>query len=524
MSENTTTITEEWHRPANPWPATFATMLAVFIFVLDSTVANVALPHMAGSFSASNDESTWILTSYMIASGIILPSVAWLSSIFGRKKLFIHCILIFTGASLLCGLARTLDEMILARIIQGLGGGAIIPITQAMLLENFPPAKRRLAMSVFGFGVIIAPIIGPMLGGWITDEYSWHWIFYINVPIGIIAAYLSNLFVEDPPFARKKAGQTIDVVGFFFLITWLVCLQVVLDKGNNADWFNADWIRWTFGISMTAMIAFIWSQMINKKSLIDIKVFKDRNFTIGTIMMVIIQGVMYGSIVIMPLFLQSLLKYTAFLSGFATMPRGIGSITAILITGFVAKKISDRGLIALGLLVIGMSSLFFGMLNLQISMTNILIPNMIFGLGMGICMIPLSTISVVTLKNEEMTNAAGIQNLFKNIGGAIGTSLVATSLSRCSQMHQIDMVGYLNSLNPAFQTRVSAYLHFLSMHMSTASAKAGTHYLSYSQLLQQAGLWAYIDTFRIFGAVSIAIIPLLLLFSSDYKIAQKSMK
>ncbi|MBP7211710.1 DHA2 family efflux MFS transporter permease subunit, partial [bacterium] len=479
-----------------------------------STVANVALPHMAGSFSASNDESTWILTSYMIASGIVLPSVAWLSSVFGRKKLFIHCILIFSMASLLCGLARSLDEMILARILQGLGGGAIIPISQAMLLENFPIEKRRLAMSIFGFGVIIAPIIGPIVGGWITDEYSWHWIFYINVPIGMIAAYLSHLFVEDPPFARKKPGQTIDVVGFFFLITWLVCLQVVLDKGNNADWFNANWIRWTFGVSMTSMILFIYTQIINKKSLIDIEVFKDRNFTIGTIMMVIIQGVMYGSIVIMPLFLQSLLKYTAFLSGIATMPRGVGSITAIIITGFIAKKISDKGLIAIGLATIGLSSLVFGMLNLQISMINILIPNMIFGFGMGICMIPLSTISVVTLRNDEMTNAAGIQNLFKNIGGAIGTSCVSTLLSRCAQMHQIDMVGNLTSLNPAFQSRVSAYSHFLSSHMSAVSAKVGANYLMYSQLLQQAGLWAYIDAFRIFGAVCFLVIPLLLFFNS----------
>lgn len=522
MAENVNIQTEEeWQPPKNPWPATLATMLAVFIFVLDSTIANVALPHMAGSFSASNDEATWILTSYMIASGIILPSVAWFSSIFGRKKFFINCILIFSLASLLCGLARTLDEMILARILQGIGGGAIIPVAQAVLLENFPHEKRRLAMSVFGFGVIIAPIIGPLLGGWITDNYSWHWIFYINVPLGAIAAFLSHSFIEDPPFARKKSGQKIDFVGFAFLITWLVTLQVVLDKGQNADWFNAQWICWVSGVSVFAMLAFIISQIVNPKSLIDIKVFKDRNFASGTILLFLINAVMYGSIVIMPLFLQSLLRYTAFLSGFATMPRGIGSITAIIITGIIAKKISDKSLIAIGLMTIGFSSLMFGALNLQLSMINILIPNLIFGFGMGTAMIPLSTISVATLPNDEMTNATGIQNLCKNIGGAIGTSLVATMLSRFAQMHQTQMVGYLNPLNAVFQHKVSVMTSALSQYSNAVVAGTKANYLMYSQLLQQSTLWAFIDAFRTFGLLCFLVIPLLLLMKSP-KISSKN--
>lgn len=509
---NTPKTEEEWQPPKNPWPATVATMLATFIFVLDSTIANVALPHMAGSFSATNEESMWILTSYMIASGIILPSVAWFSGIFGRKKFFINCILIFSFASLLCGLANSLDNMILARILQGAGGGAILPVSQAILLENFPLEKRRLAMSVFGIGIIIAPIVGPVLGGWITDNYSWHWIFYINVPLGIIAAFLSSRFITDPPFARKKSGQTIDFVGFTFLITWLVTLQVVLDKGQNADWFSAPWICWTSAVSVFAMIAFVISQIVNKKSLIDISVFKDRNFVFGTIILVIVMAVMYGSIVIMPLFLQSLLKYTAFLSGFATMPRGIGSITAIFVTGFVAKKISDKGLIAAGLCTLGLASLIFGTLNLQISMLNILIPNLIFGFGMGCCMIPLNTISVSTLPKDEMTNATGIQNLCKNIGGAIGTSLVATMLSRSAQAHQFLMVGTLNSLNPAFQSRVSTYTHALSHYMSPVVASQKAQYLMYTQLLQQAYLWSFMDAFRLFGLVCLSVIPLLFVF------------
>ena len=500
---------EEWKLPENPWPATLAVMLATFIFVLDSTIANVALPHMAGSFSSSNEEAMWILTSYMIASGIILPSVAWFSGVFGRKKFFIGCVLLFTVASFLCGLATTLDQMILARILQGLGGGAIIPIAQSILLENFPMEKRRMAMSVFGVGVIIAPIIGPVLGGWITDNYSWHWIFYINVPLGFLAATLTNMFVEDPPFAKKKEGQKIDYVGFGFLILWLVCLQVVLDKGQNADWFNTPWVCWTLAVSIFSMIAFTISQLTNDKSIIDLKVFRDRNFTFGTILMVLVMAVLYSSIAIMPIFLQNLLRYSAFLSGYSMMPRGIGSVTAIIITGIFAKKIDDRLLIAIGLALLGTSSMMFGGSNLQISMINILIPNFVFGMGMGLCMIALSTISVTTLKAHQMTNATGIQALLKNIGGAIGMSIVATMISRFAQMHQFSMVGYLNPMNPVFKYKVAAMTAALSKysHVSLASIKA--NYLMYGDLLRQSSLWAFMDAFRIFGLICFMIIPIL---------------
>lgn len=503
-------IEEEWKPPKNPWPATLAVMIATFMFVLDSTIANVALPHMAGSFSSSNEETLWVLTSYLIASGIILPSVAWFSGVFGRKKFFINCVLIFSIASFLCGLARSLDQMILARILQGLGGGAIIPIAQAILLENFPLEKRRMAMSVFGVGVIIAPIVGPVLGGWITDNYNWHWIFYINVPIGFLAAFLANMFVEDPPFARKKEGQKIDFLGFSFLILWLVCLQVVLDKGQNSDWFSAPWICWTFGISMFSMIAFIISQLVNPKSIIDLRVFKDKNFSFGTVFLILVTAVLYSSIAIMPLFLQNLLRYSAYLSGLSMMPRGVGSVIGITVTGLFAKKIDDRGLIVIGLCLLGTSSLMFGFLNLQISMINIIIPNFIFGLGMSCCMIAISTISVVTLKSSQMTNAAGIQALLKNIGGAIGMSIVATIISRLGQSHQFDMVGNLNPLNPVFQHKVQVMSSALAKYSALPVAQQKANYLMYSQLLQQSNLWAFMDAFRIFGLMCFLIIPLLL--------------
>lgn len=507
-TENTT---EEWKLPENPWPATAAVMLATFIFVLDSTIANVALPHMAGSFSSSNEEALWVLTSYMIASGIILPSVAWFSGVFGRKKFFIGCVILFTVSSFLCGLAHTLDQMILARILQGLGGGAIVPVAQSILLENFPMHKRRMAMSVFGFGIIIAPIIGPVLGGWITDNYSWHWIFYINVPLGFLAAALSNMFIKDPPFARKKEGQKIDYLGFGFLILWLVCLQIVLDNGQKNDWFNSSWISWMFAVSVFAMIAFVISQLKNSKSILDLSVFKDTNFAFGTALLVLVMAVLYSSIAIMPLFLQNLLRYSAFLSGYSMMPRGLGSISAIIITGVFAKKIDDRFLIAIGLGLLGLGSMIFGFLNLQISMINIIIPNFIFGLGMGFCMIALSTLSLATLKSEQMTNATGIQALLKNIGGAIGMSLVATMISRFGQAHQFNMVGHLNPLNPVFQYKVHAMTAAFSKYFALPLAQQKANYLMYVELLKQSNLWAFMDAFRVVGLLCFAIIPILFL-------------
>ena len=502
---------EEWHLPKNPWPATAAVMLATFIFVLDSTIANVALPHMAGSFSSSNEEAMWILTSYMIASGIILPSVAWFSGVFGRKKFFVTCIIIFTISSFLCGLATSLDQMILARILQGLGGGAIVPIAQSILLENFPMEKRRMAMSIFGVGIIIAPIVGPVLGGWITDNYSWHWIFYINVPLGFLAATLSNMFITDPPYARKKEGQKIDYVGFGFLISWLVCLQIVLDNGQNNDWFSAPWICWTFSISILSMLAFVYSQLVNDKSIINLKVFRDRNFAFGTCLLVLIMAVLYSSIAIMPLFLQNLLRYSAFLSGYSMMPRGLGSVSAIIITGVFAKKIDDRLLIGIGLALMGTSCMMFGGSNLQISMINIIVPNYIFGFGMGLCMIAMTTISVATLKNEQMTNATGIQALLKNIGGAIGMSIVATMLTRFSQIHQISMVGYLNPLNPVFKAKVTAMTMALAKYSHVSLAQTKANYLMYGELLKQSSLWAFMDAFRICGLICFMIIPILFL-------------
>lgn len=509
--ENTETLTQDTPK-ISPWLTTIAVMSAAFMFILDGTIANVALPQMAGSFSSSNDEATWILTSYLIASGIVVPSVGWFSKFFGRKRFFIVCILIFTAASLLCGISTSLDMMILARILQGIGGGALLPVSQAILLEAFPVEKRALAMSIFGFGVVVAPVIGPILGGWLTDNWSWNWIFFINIPFGIFAAVTSKLWIFDPPYARKQSGAKIDSIGFFFLIVWLVSFQVFLDKGNNADWFGSTWICWMFGISVVTMLLFIYSQMVQKDSIIDLSVFKDKSFVLGTLILVIVNMVLYASTTIMPLFLQNLMGYNAFWSGYSLMPRGFGSVLSILLYSMTNKMVDFRIFTLVGIIGLGISGLMFGFLNLEFSMINIIIPNFIFGFSIGLTITVLTTVSMETISNSQMTNASGVQNLLKNLAAAIGTSLVATMVSRYSQAFQHNLVEYLNPQNPVYVEKLSALTSYLCQFDVFSVAQAKAHGLLYNQLLQQSTLSAYIETFRVWGLVSFLCLPLIFLY------------
>lgn len=506
---------ENKYLPENPWLCCAPILMAVFIYVMDGTIANVALPHMAGSFSATRDESMWILTSYLIASGIVIPSVDFFSKYFGRKNFYIISILMFTISSFLCGTATSLGQMVFYRILQGAGGGGIVPLSQAIMMESFPKERRGTAMAFFGMGVIIAPIVGPILGGWITDNWTWPWIFFINVPFGCLAAFMAKSLLFDPPYAQRQKGVKMDWLGFGFLVLWLLFLQVFFDKGNNADWFNATWIRWVFGISCVSGIAFFTSQIYRKNTLVDISVFKNKEFVIGTFIQVVMMAVLYASVAILPQFLQSMMGYTAFLSGMSMMPRGLGSLTAMVICAFIADIVDKRKMVVIGLFLIGSAGVVFGFLNLQIAQINIMIPNYLMGMGMGLSMIPILNLSLETLSNQQMTNASGLQNLFKNIGGAIGTSLVATMLTRFAQMHQFMLVGKLNELNSVYVERVQATAGALMQYTSPDVARHMADYVQYGTLIKQATLWAFMDSFRIFGVLCFALIPLLFLFKKS---------
>ena len=513
MSAEITNTTEEWKPKYGPWLGAIPTIFAAFMFVLDETVANVALPHMAGSFSISRDESMWILTFYLVASGIIIPMVDWFSKLMGRKTFFISSAILFTASSVFCGLANSFEMMIFARILQGIGGGCLLPISQAILLEGFPPHKRGMAMAVFGLVIVVAPILGPVLGGWITENWSWPWIFFINLPIGILTVYLAKIFIEDPPYARKQKNVTFDAIGFSFLAIWIVTMQIVLDKGNNNDWFGCDWILALTIISALSAAAFFISQKIIKKPLVDLSIFADKNYAVCTLVRVVIQGILLASLAILPQFLQSLMGYDAFTSGLTLMPRGMGGIATMLILSQLTTRMDNRIIVIMGLIIIGGASLMLGNLNMNISSMDIVLPNLIFGFGMGFAMVPLIALSVVTLRNDQMTNASGVQSMLTNIGGAIGTSICATMISRFSQVHQNMMVEHLNPLNPVYQAKLGAMQATFSQLTSSGLANYMGKYSLYGELIQQATLWGFIETFRYVGLASLVLIPLIFIIN-----------
>src|SRR5271170_4392714 len=344
----------------NPWLIAISVMLATFMEVIDTSIASVALPHIAGSLSATTDEATWVLTSYLVANAIILPASGWFALRFGRKRFLITCIVIFTVSSFICGAATSLGMILIARAVQGAGGGALQPLSQAILLESFPADKRGLAMAVFALGVVVAPVLGPTLGGWLTDTYSWRWAFYINIPIGIFAIFMISRYVEDPPYIKDAHPGKFDGIGLGLLAIWLGCLQIILDKGQEDDWFGATWIRWATAILLTSFVSFLIRELRHKSPLVNLRVFRNRNFRLGCILIGIFGAALYGLVTLLPLFYQELMGYTALAAGWAVSPRGIGAILAMPVIGILTAKIDNRWLIITGFMLFGFSALWFG--------------------------------------------------------------------------------------------------------------------------------------------------------------------
>ena len=502
-----------WRPSANPWAIAVSVMTATFMVVLDSSVANVALPHIAGSLSASTDEATWVLTSYLVSNAIMLPATGWISRRIGRKRLLTLSIILFTGASMLCGMAVTMPMLILARILQGVGGGGMQPLAQSILLESFPPNEHGKAMAVYGTGIVVAPVIGPTLGGWITDSYSWRWIFYINLPVGVLAFFLASIFIEDPPYLRAKFRGRIDAMGFGFMALWLGTLQLVLDKGQEADWFEADWIRWTAGISCLALVVFVVRELRHAEPIVQLRVFRSRDFAVGTLITGIYGVVLYSTTALLPLFLQTLLGYSALDSGLAVSPRGLGSMASMLIAGMIANKVDSRLMLAFGFFVLGSSTLMLSYVNLGIGMNSVIVPNVLNGFAGGFIFVPLTTLAMSRLRKQEVGNAAGIYNLVRNIGGSIGIASATAFLVRMGQVHQAYMGANLSPTDPALagvSAGLASRLNVDGTDPITAHHKAlGA---IYGMMQQQSSLMAYVDGFRLLGYLSLACIPLVLLF------------
>jgi MFS transporter, DHA2 family, multidrug resistance protein len=480
----------------NPWLIAASVMLATFMEVLDTAIASVALPYIAGSLSASTDEATWVLTSYLVANAIVLPASNWFSLKFGRKRFLMSCVAIFTVASFACGAAPTLGIMLLARVVQGAGGGALQPLSQAILLESFPPAKRGAAMAVFAFGVVVAPVLGPTLGGWLTDTYSWRYAFYINIPIGILALFMINRFIHDPAYIKNAKVAPLDRYGFAALIIWTGALQVILDKGQEDDWFGAIWLRWAFLFMVIAFVYFAWHCWRHKDTIVDLKVLKDRNFLVGCILIFMFGIGIYSTVTVLPLFYQELLGYTAFTAGLVVAPRGIGAICGMPIIGYLSNKVDPRYLLTFGFITFGLTTLYFGNVTLDLSPTTLLFPILITGFGLSFVFVPISTAAYGTLDNKQIGNASGLFNLMRNVGGSIGISIAQTLLTRRSAVHQNLIINNVPQTGQQFQNSLNAATHAVTGYFGASNAADPAQALLYQQLQRQAANWAFVDVFR----------------------------
>jgi len=489
-------------------------MLGTFMEVLDTSVANVALPHIAGGLAVDVQESTWVLTSYLVSNAIVLPLTGWLASLFGRKNVFMTCVGLFVLSSFLCGIATSLGLLVVFRVFQGIGGGALQPISQAVLWESFPPQKRGMAMGVFGMGVVVAPIVGPTLGGWLSDNFSWRWIFFINIPIGLLSIFLTSLFIFDPPYlARKRLGEAkIDYLGLGLISVGLGCLQIMLDKGQTQDWFASRLIVATGTIAFVSLAVLIVWELIYKAPIIDLRLLKDRNFAMGVLTMFVLGFVLYGSILLLPVFLQQLLGYTATLAGMVLSPGGILTLFMMPLAGTLVARVPARYLIMAGLVIVAYSMFYMAGFNLQIDFGTAAMGRLIQGAGLAFLFVPINAVAFYFIPKERTGYATAIMNLVRNVGGSSGIAFVTTLLARRMQAHQSLLVHNLTPLNPVYERAVSGLQTVLTWRgINPNEAHAGALRVLYHALLSQSAIQAYTDVFQLLGIACVLLIPAMFL-------------
>ncbi len=501
----------EAFRPVNKWLITLTVMIPAFMEIVDTSIANVALPHMQGTMNAGTEEITWVLTSYLISNAIIMPMTGWLARMFGRKRFLIFCIILFTFSSFLCGAAPNLAALVFFRIVQGAAGGALIPMSQAIMMESFPPEEGGMAMAIFGIGAMFGPVVGPTLGGWITDNISWRWIFYVNIPVGVIAVLMTKFFIFDPAYL-KRTKIRIDYWGLSFLTLGIGSLQVVLDKGQQDDWFNSSFIIAFSIIAVISLALFIYVELKHDQPIVNLRLFKDVAFSAGNFIMFMVGFCLYGSVVMLPLFLQTLMGYSATLAGLVMAPGGIASVLVLPIVGAYIRKRDGKNIILAGLLLGAFSLFQMRGFSLEASYWDFVWPRVMLGAALGMIFPPLSRATLACIPRVEMGNATGIFNLLRNIGGSVGIAISATLLARLAQFYQANLVGHVNPYNPIVQSRLEGLQEAAIARGADAVTAQGMSLEIVSRVVQQqAGLLAYNYIFWIIGLSFLAIIPLLLL-------------
>ena len=499
----------------NPWVIAVTVTLATFMEVLDTSIANVALPHISGNLSAGADESTWVLTSYLVSNAIVLPLSGWLSSLIGRKRFYMACVALFTVSSFLCGLAPSLGVLVVFRILQGAGGGGLQPSEQAILNDTFPLEKRGMAFAVYGIAVVVAPTIGPWLGGYITDSYSWRWIFYINVPVGIISLILTSFLISDPPYMKRasvKEGFRIDYIGIGLISLGLGSMQIILDKGQREDWLSSNFIRVFAVLMLVGIIAGIFWELRQKDPVVDLKMLKNRNFAIATTAMFFLGFVLYASTVLIPQFLQQLMGYTAELAGLALSPGGAVIMCMMPVVGFLVSKVDTRYLITFGCLVSASSLFVMAGWDLNIDYATAVRSRMLQSFGLAFLFIPINVAAFAFVPKEKTNMGTGIINLARNVGASVGIATVTTMLERRTQYHQAQLMEHVNIFSVAYHNMITGTQGKLIAAGSTAaSAAARATGMVYGTVQRQAAMLAFLDNFKMLGVVFFAVIPVLVM-------------
>jgi DHA2 family multidrug resistance protein len=493
--------------PAQKWAITFTVMVVAFMQILDTSVTNVILPHLQGSLSAGLDEVSWVITSYLAANAVVIPATGWLVGLFGRKRFFLICTTLFMASSFLSGAAPDLTTLIIARIFQGLGGGPIIPLSQAILWEIFPFHQRGLAMAVWGVGFILGPILGPTVGGYLADEWSWRWIFYINLPVGIVGFLMAGAFLFDPPYLRKVSR--IDWWGLGLMVVGFACLQLVLDRGEREDWFDSTTIVAMTIVAVCAIVAFLVRELTTRDPILDLTVFADRNFATGASLIAIVGFGMFSGMLLIAVFTQKLLGYDAWTSGLVLAPGGVGNICSLFASGIVTR-VDQRWMLAFGCLLNAASLYMMTSLTLGMDYWALALPRFIQGFAIGFIFVPLSTLTLATIRRDKLVNATAAYGMLRNVGGSVGIALTTTLLARRSQFHQTTLVSHITPWDPETHERLARWAsHFTALGSDTFTAERQAVAMLYRETLAQAQLLAYADDFWLL-AVMFAVVPLVL--------------
>ena len=510
----------------NPWIIALVVTMGTFMEVLDTSIANVALPHIAGSLSASQDESTWVLTSYLVANAIILPISGWISSVMGRKNFYLFSVTLFTVFSACCGLAPTLGMLVVFRVLQGLAGGGLQPSVQAILADAFPGEKRGMAMAVYTIAILCAPVLGPTLGGWITDNYSWRWIFYINIPVGILCAFFTRMVLVDPAhltakrLLQKGKKLQIDIGGLALVSLGLATLEIVLDRGQELDWFGSTFIAWCAAIAVFSIAGAILWELHVKNPVVNLRLLKERNFLFCCMIVLGLYTALYATTFLLPQFMQELMGYDATTAGLAVSPAGLVTMIEIPMIGWLLGKGMDaRRMIFVGIVTIALGTWWLSLANLQVAESNFIWPRVLQIMGLGMTTVPLSTIMFRFLPTDQSSNAAGIYALVRNEGGSIGIALSSTFLQRAQQTHQTYLAANLSTSNPLVQ-QASHAMGSVRGGAASDQAYAGLA-LMYEQVHRQASLLAYMDQYRMFGYLLAAMLPLVFFLKRPPRVVGK---